>query len=45
MPELGALGTQESLGGENGIKKNKKNNDSFDSAILSLCTVSDWMLW
>lgn len=47
MPELGALGTQESLGGKNGIKKNKnkKNNDSFDSAILSLCTVSDWMLW
>lgn len=47
MPELGALGTQESLGGKNGIikNKNKKNNDSFDSSILSLCTVSDWMLW
>lgn len=45
MPELGALGTQESLGGKTVFKKTKKNNDSFDSAILSLCTVSDWMLW
>lgn len=48
MPELGALGTQESLGGKKTVlkkTKNKKNNDSFDSAILSLCTVSDWMLW
>lgn len=44
MPELGALGTQESLGGKNAIKKKTKNNDFFDSAILSLCTVSDWML-
>lgn len=35
MPELGALGTQESLGGENGIKKNKNKKTMIPLILQS----------
>lgn len=35
MPELGALGTQESLGGGNGIKKNKNKKTMIPLILQS----------